>query len=112
MGGNINDLFIDQFIVGASTSTFTANYNYIESTSEYVGKLDDCFTDTNNSSGVHEYYLYLNHYIFTSMSTSNDLVNSLLSLSRFSDPDKDPTYNKILSTYVIVKSEKKIKGKG
>ena len=41
------------------------------------------------------------------MSTSNDSYNALLILSHFSDPDKDPTDNKILNTYVIVKFEKK-----
>ena len=99
--GDVTDLCTGQYPVGASTSTSTDNYNYIESTSADGGKAEDCCTDINHFSGVHADYLYLNHSTFTYMSTLNYLVNVLLRLSPFSIPDKDTTNNNIISTGFI-----------
>ena len=46
------------------------------------------------------------------MSTLNGSVNALLILSQLSDPDKDPAYDKIINTSVIVEFGKNMKGKG
>ena len=100
--------------MGASTSTYTDNYNYnhIERKSADGGKVDDFCTEINHYSVVHSSYLYLNNSTFISMFTSNCSFNALLRLSQFYDPDMDPTDNKILNKCVIVVSEKKIQGKG
>ena len=55
--GDVTNLCIDEYHMSDSTSISTCSYNYIERTSTYRRKYDDCFTEINHCSGVHVDYL-------------------------------------------------------
>ena len=122
-GGNVTDfstelhsysrVIADLDSMGASTSAATANSISVERTRADRGEVGDFCIDIHNSSGLHAGYLPLCHSTLTSASTSNVLVDALISLRQLDPyPDEETAEDNMIDADVLVETAKKERERG